>query len=146
MQPDSYLDQVSAAKTDLLILPGGDAWQEGKNRELMPLVQEMMEQGKTVAAICGATLLPAEAGLLDHTPHTSNSVDYLQHYCSGYNGEPYYQQQPCVTGDGLITANGAAMIEFAYAIAERAFGAGIQYGLRDQKRERRGKEVYAAGV
>jgi len=62
VQPSCYLDQLTAEKIDLLILPGGDAWQEGQNRELLPLVDEMLWQNKPVAAIGSATLLTGTTG------------------------------------------------------------------------------------
>jgi putative intracellular protease/amidase len=51
----------------MLILPGGTAWDEGKNGEGVP-----------VAAICGATAGLARAGVLDTRRHTSNALEYLR--------------------------------------------------------------------
>ena len=57
--------------------------------------------------------LPAIGSTLCTNPATF----YLRRHCPEYNGEQYYQYQPCVKGDNLITAHGGAMAEFAVAIA-----------------------------
>jgi hypothetical protein len=40
----------------------------------------------------------------------------LQKLAPNYKGEKLYQNKPCVSSGHIITANGAAMIEFAIAI------------------------------
>lgn len=118
IQPQKALSDMRADAIDLLLLPGGDAWEqaEGANRELMPLVEAMAGRQKPVAAICGATLLLARMGLLDAVPHTSNGPAYLEGHCPTYRGAAFFRQQPCVSANGIVTANGAAMIEFAVQI------------------------------
>ena len=119
IQPDCSIQEVDVNATDLLILPGGDIWEQGGNQELAPLVKKVSEAQKTIAAICGATVFMANNGYLDTINHTSNGLPYLQKLAPNYKGEKYYQQQPCVTSGHLITANGAAMIEFTIAIYKK---------------------------
>ncbi len=45
---------------------------------------ELLSCGGTVAAICGATLALAHAGLLDKRPHTSNGAGFLEMFCPAY--------------------------------------------------------------
>lgn len=116
IEPDHALDDVDPRKVDLLILPGGEIWENGGNSELAPLVERFRKSGKTVAAICGATVMLANEGFLDDIPHTSNGLEYLKDLAPGYNGAAFYEQAPCVTGGNFITANGAASIEFMAAI------------------------------
>lgn len=118
VQPQKALSAVRADALHLLLIPGGDAWEQDPeaNREIVPLVEALVAGQQPVAAICGATLLLARMGLLDNTPHTSNGPGYLEGHCPAYRGSLFFRQQPCVTAGGLITANGAAMIEFAVAI------------------------------
>ncbi len=74
--PDLTLDEV---KPDaMLILPGGEAWDEGKNGEILDLAKQCLKTGTPVAAICGATAGLARAGILDNKHHTSNALEYLQ--------------------------------------------------------------------
>lgn len=114
------MENIHPENYDLLLLPGGAAWEEGQNREIVPLVRSFAEQNKTIAAICAATTLLGEMGLLDDIPHTSNSLPYMQYYAPSYKGEQHYFVQPAVFAGNIITANGAAMIEFAFEIF-RAF-------------------------
>ena len=118
VQPQSALSDLRADEVDLLLIPGGDAWEAGPeaNREIVPLVRALVDARKPVAAICGATILLGEMGLLDAIPHTSNGPGYLEEHCPAYRGGALFQLQPCVSSGGIITANGAAMIEFAGAV------------------------------
>jgi len=101
---------------DLLLLPGGNAWETGENQKMLPLIQEAIRGGKTVAAICAATIALADAGILNTIPHTSNEKGYLERHSKHYSGQQYYVETPCVASDNIITANGAGMIEFAHEI------------------------------
>lgn len=114
--PDLALDDVDPATSRLLILPGGEGWEDQPERH-QPAVDKALafvDQGVPVAAICGATAGLARAGLLDHTAHTSNALGYLKG--TGYAGAPHYQDTPVVSEAGLITAGGMAPIEFAREI------------------------------
>jgi len=101
--PDLALDELETSA--MLILPGGEAWDAGKNTGILEI---------PIAAICGATAGLACAGLLDDKPHTSNAAEYLQ--ATDYQGADYYENQPAVTAENVITANSTAPIEFAYHI------------------------------
>ena len=69
-----------------------------------------------VAAICAATAFLAKLGIYRFARHTSNGLEYLKKQVSEYTDENMYINEPCVSDKNLITANGAAMIEFAYEI------------------------------
>lgn len=116
INPHTSLEEIRAMDIDLLLLPGGEAWERGENLEIIPVVRQVIENKKKIAAICAATTLLGNLGLLDTIPHTSNSVEYLKQYCAAYEGEEYYQTEPCIAAENIITANGAAMVEFAYEI------------------------------
>ena len=70
----------------------------------------------TVAAICAATAFLAKLGIYRFARHTSNGLEYLKKQVPEYTDEKMYINEPCVSDKNLITANGAAMIEFAYKI------------------------------
>lgn len=114
--PDMSLDQVKADDVDLLILPGGTAWETDENSEVDQLVMELFSKGKTIAAICGATVYLGRRGLLDNLKHTSNDLGYLKWIVPQYAGEANYINQLAVTDRNLITASGVAPIEFAREI------------------------------
>jgi hypothetical protein len=51
--PDLALDEVETSA--MLILPGGEAWDEGKNTEILEKAREFHAANIPIAAICGAT-------------------------------------------------------------------------------------------
>lgn len=115
--PDLTLDELSPADSRMLILPGGDTWDEGGNTEAVEVAREFLANGVPVAAICGATAGLARGGLLDERRHTSNAREYIA--ATGYRGGELYQEEPAVTDGELITAASMAPLEFAYHIYRR---------------------------
>ena len=116
ISPEKSLAQVMATDIDLLILPGGDAWTQGLNDVIAPLVDKVIRRGSTVAVICDATVFLAKYGYLNSTWHTSNGAQYLPEKVASYKGKLYFEDLPCVVDGNIITANGAGMIEFAIEI------------------------------
>lgn len=112
--PDLSLDEVTFSNAEMLILPGGASWDEGGNHKVTLLAKKFHENQIKVAAICGATLGLAKAGLLDSIKHTSNSKDYLLN--SHYQGGEYYADVLSISDEGVITASGTASLEFAWEI------------------------------
>ncbi|BAY07737.1 type 1 glutamine amidotransferase family protein [Calothrix sp. NIES-2098] len=113
--PDITLDELNSSA--MLILPGGEVWNAGKNAEILETVKALLVSGIPIAAICGATAGLARAGILDDKPHTSNASEYLQ--ATNYRGAAFYQNQPAVTAGDVITANSTAPLEFAYHIFKK---------------------------
>ncbi|KAM3090866.1 type 1 glutamine amidotransferase family protein [Phormidesmis sp. 146-35] len=113
--PDITLAELEPGA--MLILPGGEAWDAGENSEILESAKALLAADIPVAAICGATVGLAHAGILDDKPHTSNALAYLQ--ATRYRGEALYQDQPAVTAGNVITANSTAPIEFAYHIFKK---------------------------
>jgi putative intracellular protease/amidase len=117
--PDVSMEQVFPNDVDLLLLPGGDGWDEGGNLEIAPLLNAVLDQNRMVAAICGATGFLAEHGYLDEVKHTSNHLEhYLGKVAPHYKGHERYVKQHAVKDGNLITANGTAIVPFAGAIFE----------------------------
>jgi putative intracellular protease/amidase len=117
--PDTTMNAVNVSQLDLLLLPGGETWDENGNREIIPLLNKVLDANKTVAAICGATGFLANHGYLDATPHTSNHLTYyLKQVAPDYKGEALYIDRPAVASGNLITASGTAPVEFASEILE----------------------------
>lgn len=115
--PDFSLEDLVPSDSALLLLPGGTAWDEGKNTEAVAMASAFLDAGVPVAGICGATAGLARGGLLDHRRHTSNAREYLAD--TRYKGLSLYEDSPAVTGDNVITASGIAPIDFAYHIFRR---------------------------
>ncbi|WP_440950631.1 type 1 glutamine amidotransferase family protein [Methanosphaerula subterraneus] len=119
LSPDLLIDDIRPSAGDLLVLPGADTWLEPAQQPAFATVERLLGEGMTVAAICGATLGLACAGLLDHRPHTSNDLAVLKMFCPAYQGEEHYVDEPAVTDDNLITASGLAPVAFAYQVFQR---------------------------
>ena len=113
--PDITVDELKTSA--MLILPGGEAWDAGKNSQILESAKALLEAGIPVAAICGATAGLARAGILDDKPHTSNAPEYLQ--ATNYRGAALYQNQPAVTAGNVIMAHSTAPLEFAYHIFKK---------------------------
>ncbi len=117
IKPDLLLEELSAPNSSMLIMPGGTAWDEGRNIEIIEVARMFLDSGKPVAAICGATAGLAHGGLLDNKRHTSNAREYLA--ATQYNGAELYEEAPAVTDNNLITAPAMAPVDFAYHIFKR---------------------------
>ena len=114
IQPDLDLSDVTPETSCMLILPGGEAWENVGNTAALNKARDFVSTGVPVAAICGATLGLAHAGLLDDRRHTSNAREYLAQ--SGYRGGSLYCDVPAITDDNVITASGIAPVDFAREI------------------------------
>ena len=68
-----------------LVLIGGNRWDSPEAELVAPLVQEALDKGKIVGAICnGASFLCAH-GFLNNVKHTGNGLDQLKQW----GGERY---------------------------------------------------------
>ncbi|MDG6243986.1 MAG: DJ-1/PfpI family protein [Methanolobus sp.] len=79
--PDISLEECITDDAGVLILPGGDTWLEDIHLPLLDKAKEFLNADVLVAAICGATMGLAKAGLMDNRPHTSNDLGYLKSVC-----------------------------------------------------------------
>ena len=113
VKPTKALKDLVLEDLEMLILPGGNAWEKGGNKEIGQLTKDMLEAGKTVAAICAATIYLGQIGLLNDLKHTSSDLNYLKAMAPEYSGGDLYRNALAVTDGNLITANGIAPIEFA---------------------------------
>ena len=119
VRPDRALADVRAEDVRLLILPGGDMWEREDaypRVQLESLLGQLLASNRPVAAICGATVAMARAGLLDDRRHTSNMPGYLTEMAPTYRGSAHYDSALAVSDRGLITASGLGAVDFARAI------------------------------
>ena len=119
MTPDVLITDIRPVPGDVLVLPGADTWLDPAQEPARRMTGRLLDEGIPVAAICGATLGLAHAGLLDNRPHTSNDPAVLKMFCPNYRGENQYVNEPAVTDGNLITASGLAPVEFAYQVFRR---------------------------
>jgi putative intracellular protease/amidase len=116
--PDTTLEAVQPHHIQLLLLPGGDAWETGAYpaARLGSLLEACDRQGLPVAAICAATIAVARAGLLRQRRHTSNGPDYLPKWAPGQTRRTDYVPDLAIRDRGVITASGIGPVDFAYQI------------------------------
>ena len=119
MAPDAVVDEIVANENSLLLLPGADTWSEPEHASIIAKAGELLQAGGNVAAICGATVALAEAGLLDTRRHTSNGVGFLDMFAPSYKGTPYYEDARAVSDGGLITAEATGSVHWTKCILER---------------------------
>ncbi len=116
IQPTHSLVDINIDDIEMLILPGGTAWETGKKIISDELLSDLHKKQVSIAAICAASIYLGKLGLLDNVKHTSNDLNYLKAMAPNYSGEELYQNELAVTGNNIITANGIAPIEFAKEI------------------------------
>ena len=116
--PDCVLDDIAVSETSVLLLPGADTWNDPKHGAILEKASEFLASGATVCAICGATAALANAGLLDHRPHTSNGPGFLDMVSPGYKGQSFYVDQPSLSDNNLITASCTGALLWAKQIIE----------------------------
>jgi putative intracellular protease/amidase len=114
--PDISLAAVNPDDAAMLILPGGELWEAGSPEGVPELLEAFEAGGVPVAAICGATLEVARAGLTKGRRHTSSDKSYLEAAVPEYEGGALYSTDLAVTDGTLITASGVGSFEFAREI------------------------------
>jgi putative intracellular protease/amidase len=117
--PDISFAEINTDTIEMLILPGGVAWETNENDFLDAFVKNLFKKGKAIAAICAATTYLGKKGFLDKLKHTSNDLNYLKGMAPHYLGEQHYSNSLAVTDENIITANGIAPIEFARDIFQK---------------------------
>lgn len=114
--PQLAIDEIELDGLDVLLVCGGPAWQSAGAPDIGALLAAAQQRGIVLAGICDGTRVLAQAGVLDHVRHTSNSADNLA-TLSGYAGAALYQDVPhAVTDRGVITAPGTAPVTFTAAV------------------------------
>lgn len=111
--PQITLDRLDPSDVGLLILPGGDLWQEQTFESLKILLRQLHANQVLIGAICAATLEIARAGLTRNIRHTSNSKEYLKAMVPEYLDDDHYVSALAVRDNRVITASGLGSIEFA---------------------------------
>ena len=117
--PDFSANEVKTEDAVMLILPGADIWMDPAQAPVLDIAKRFLSAEIPIAAICGATIALAEAGMLDNVKHTSNGLPYLKMVCPNYRGDQHYRNELAVTDKNLITAGSTSPVEFAYQILKK---------------------------
>ena len=116
LRTDGAIADADPDAVAMLVLPGAETWAEG-HRDALALAEGLLARGTPVAAICGAMLGLARAGLLDDRDHTSNAPEFLA--VAGYGGAARYRDERVVADRDLITAPATMPVDFSAAVFRR---------------------------
>ena len=95
--PQLSIDAIKLDDIDLLIVCGGTLWKTDQAPDLSALLAAAHDRNLVVAGICDGTRVLAQAGVLDHLRHTSNSAANLSEL--NYGGAAGYQDVPWAVAD-----------------------------------------------
>ncbi|MFG6147636.1 DJ-1/PfpI family protein [Halobacillus sp. B23F22_1] len=115
IKPDFRIEECDPTHYDVLIIPGGTPAPLDKEERLLNFIRRFDEQGKYIAAICGAPTFLAAAGILRERKY-STSIDEpeYQHYFD----ETFKSEADVTISENVITAEGNAYIEFGIAVGK----------------------------
>jgi putative intracellular protease/amidase len=117
--PDLTLEQVVPEQAAALIVAAALDMQSAlENAVILDLIRAMDHAGKLVAAICGAPMLLAKAGVLRNRLYTVSLYRRFRDHL-GCFPEATFRNQPLIETENLITAQGFAYAAFGLRLAQR---------------------------
>jgi len=126
--PDTTIDAVKPDGFSMLILPGGQPGTTNlaADKRIKKLLKQFNDTGKLIGAICAATTVLAEAGIINN-----RRVTCYPTYKDKLAGA-LYENKPVVSDGNIITSQGpGTAIPFALAIVARLCGEHGANELRD---------------
>ncbi len=117
--PDATIDTASAEQFDMIILPGGQPGTDNlcADVRIIRLLNDFARADKTIGAICAATTVLSEAGLI-----RGKRVTAYPDYRDRLSGA-LYEECPVATDGKIITSQGpGTAMAFALAIVSRFCG------------------------
>lgn len=96
-----------------LVLIGGNRWNSPEAEKVAPLVQDALNKGKIVGAICSGASFLCSHGFLNNVRHTGNGLEQLRQWGGKqYTNESGYVEVQAVSDKNIVTANGVGYLEF----------------------------------
>jgi putative intracellular protease/amidase len=113
-QPQKLLSEVRADEVDLFVIPGGDPKMMYNNSVLNTCLKQLHEKGKCIAAICGAPVHLAKAGILDGKRFTTS---VFEEYQDDFKKGIFTNEDVVIEGN-IITAKPNVYVDFAIEIGK----------------------------
>lgn len=96
-----------------LVLIGGNSWSSPDAEKVAPLVQDALNKGKIIGAICSGATFLCSHGFLNNVRHTGNGLEQLRQWGGKqYTNESGYVEAQAVSDKNIVTANGVGYLEF----------------------------------
>ena len=96
-----------------LVLIGGNCWDSPEAELVVHLVQEALDKGKIIGAICNGASFLCSHGFLNSVKHTGNGLDQLKKWGDTvYTNTENYVEAQAVSDKNIVTANGVGHLEF----------------------------------
>lgn len=97
-----------------LVLIGGFGWSTPVADSVVPIVQQAVDKGRIIGAICNGASFMAKHGFLNKVKHTGNGPEQLRLWGGeNYSNADGYLHAQAVSEKNIVTANGSATLEFA---------------------------------
>lgn len=113
-----FSEITSVDEYEAVIIPGGPI--DNEQNAVCPIVREMADKNKLVAAICFAPQFLGRAGILKQYKYTTSCSE--QKIESLGCEDPFYRQNyvetRCIRDRNLITAKGYAFVDFAMEVCD----------------------------
>ena len=116
---ETDLSDIDPMTTAMIILPGGVAWEDKQNRDIMPLISHCASHRIPIAASGAAVIALADLGMLNDLSHTSDHIEYLRAFSPVYDGEKFFRTDLCVGDQHLITCRSDASRVLSEMIIDR---------------------------
>jgi len=131
--PDTTVGEVEVEDFDAVVLPGGYPGYEnlGNDRRVLDAVKSAVEQGKVVAAICGAPTVLAKAGVLKGKRATI--FPGMEAWLTAAGAEVRPLSERVVVDGKIVTSQGPwTALEFGVKLVEILVGAKRARELKDE--------------
>lgn len=110
--PDYTFEHMPKDYTALVLI-GGNRWNSPEAEKVAPLVQDALNKGKIVGAICSGASFLCSHGFLNNVRHTGNGLEQLRQWGGKqYTNESGYVEAQAVSDKNIVTANGVGYLEF----------------------------------
>lgn len=97
-----------------LVLIGGFGWTTPVADQVVPIVQQAVDKGRIIGAICNGASFMAKHGFLNEVKHTGNGPEQLRLWGGeNYSNADGYVHAQAISDKNIVTANGSATLEFA---------------------------------
>ncbi len=111
--PDYSFDTMPDAYAALVLI-GGFGWSTPVADQVVPIVQQAVDKGRIIGAICNGASFMAKHGFLNEVKHTGNGPEQLRLWGGeNYSNADGYVHAQAVSDKNIVTANGSATLEFA---------------------------------